>query len=64
MTATLNPVGAEGILGFYRVVLDSYPQVDPHEFATAYVNHVAKTGKKPPVWDAIDYFYTFGKVAA
>lgn len=46
-----------------RHILDVYPQVDPHEFATAYVNHVEETGKRPDIWSAIDWFYTFGVVA-
>lgn len=63
MTATMHPVGVEGILGFYRVVLDSFPTVDPHEFATAYVNHVEKTGQRPGIWYAMDRFFTFGTIA-
>lgn len=60
---TMSRVGAEGILVFYRSVFDMYPMVDEHEFATAYVNHVAKTGERPDVWDAIDDFSMFGVVA-
>ena len=63
MTATLRPAGFQGILEFYRVVLESYPQVDPHEFATAYVNHVEKTGNRPGVSDAIYRFCAFGEIA-
>lgn len=63
MTVTLSPVGAEGILGLYRTIFEAYPQVDEHEFATAYVNHVASTGQRPNVWDAIEKFYWDGVVA-
>lgn len=45
-------------MAVYRLAFDCRPDVDEHEFATAYVNHVAKTGEKPDVFDAI---YNFGK---
>lgn len=35
---------------------------DPHAFATAYVNHVATTGDKPPVAMAAMTFELTGKV--
>lgn len=49
---------------YIRAILDAFPSIDPHEFATAYVNHVSRTGEKPNLWDALDYFHSFGRVAA
>lgn len=52
----------EGALAVYRLAFDCYPEVDEHEFATAYVKHVDITGLKPDVFDAIDCFWKTGKV--
>jgi hypothetical protein len=52
----------ENILGVYRLAFTCYPEVDEHEFATAYVKHVATTGNKPDVFDAIHSFWKTGKV--
>lgn len=50
-------------MAVYRTAFSFYPEVDEHEFATAYVKHVATTGLKPDVFDAIDSFWKTGKVA-
>ena len=47
----------------YAFMFEMYPEMDPHEFATAYVNHVAKTGHKPEVWNSMECFWKTGKVA-
>lgn len=52
----------EVMAGLYSLFFDMYPEMDPHEFATAYVNHVDKTGHKPEVWDAMESFWKTGKV--
>lgn len=52
----------EGALAVYRLAFDCRPDVDEHEFATAYVNHVAETGHKPDVFEAIYNFSKTGKV--
>lgn len=44
-----------------RSVLDTV--TDPHAFATAYVNHVERTGERPPVAMAAYRFETTGRVA-
>lgn len=59
---TLRP-SKEGALAVYRLAFDCYPEVDEHEFATAYVKHVDTTGLKPDVFDAIYNFGKTGKVA-
>jgi hypothetical protein len=63
MTMTLNSSATEGILTLLRAVFDAWPGVDEHEFATAYVNHVAETGERPNVHEAIKHFYWDGVVA-
>lgn len=55
----LNPASES----FFREIFDLYPQVDPHEFATSYVNFVAMTGKRPSVWYAMDMFAKEGVIA-
>lgn len=52
----------EGALAVYRLAFDCYPEVDEHEFATAYVKHVDITGLKPDVFDAIHNFYKHGVI--
>lgn len=44
-----------------RSVLD-IPDMDPHAFATAYVNHVERTGNRPDVAVAAHNFARFGTV--
>lgn len=43
-----------------RSVLDIVE--DPHEFATAYVDHVATTGERPPVVMAAYRFAKTGRI--
>lgn len=47
---------------FIREVLECFPEVDPHEFATAYVNYVELTGRKPGIWYSIDMFAKQGVI--
>lgn len=48
---------------YYRNVFNTYPQVDEHEFATAFVNYVERTGRTPGVWAAIVNFVKTGEIA-
>lgn len=59
ITVVLNP----NTESFIREIFDIYPQVDPHEFATAYVNYVEATGRKPGIWAAMDQFALEGVIA-
>lgn len=65
MTATYAPEihQGSGLEDYFRRVFDLYPQVDEHEFATAYVNHVAETGDTPSVWYAMENFAGKGVIA-
>lgn len=62
MTTMIVRGSEEAALEAYRMIFDKYPQVDEHEFATAYVNHVATTGSKPNVWDSIERFALEGVI--
>lgn len=64
MTATYAEVdGASGTERYFRRVFELYPHVDEHEFATAYVNFVEKTGLRPSVWYAMEKFALDGVIA-
>lgn len=52
-----------GLEDYFRRIFELHPQVDEHEFATAYVNHVDETGQTPSVWYAMESFVKTGKVA-
>lgn len=48
---------------YFREVFNLHPEVDEHEFATAYVNFVEETGLRPGVWAAMERFALDGVIA-